>query len=176
MILIWNHIYPGPSYMGCPKCARLWAFHFNWSQLNQLEGFPTKSPSHDQCNFFSCQHIRCFRQFLSFSLPFSLLLYDQICRRGSNQRRWTPPPHHELEKMSSHIRCCLRRSLGPLKMFSLCFYLRNLSRYAVRLPALWILGMRPIVEHRKLAEDARASGSECSYTLDLTAVTNLCIS
>lgn len=121
MILIWNHIYPGPSCMGCPKCARLWAFHFNWSQLNQLEGFPTESPSHDQCNFFSCQHIRCFRQFLSFSLPFSLLLYDKICRRGSNQRRWTPPPHYELEKMSSHIRCCLRRSLGPLKMFSLGF-------------------------------------------------------
>jgi len=63
-----NIIYPGPSCMGCPKCARLWSFHFKWSRLNQLEGFPTVSPSHDQCNFFSCQHIRCFRQFLSLSL------------------------------------------------------------------------------------------------------------
>lgn len=67
--------------------------------------------------------------------------------------------------------------VGALKnVLSRLFYLRNLSRYAVRLPALGFLRMCPIVEHRKPAEDARASGSECSYTLDLTAVTNLCIS
>lgn len=66
--MIWKYI--NLAAWGAPNLPEFEIFISIGSQLNHLEGFPTVSPSHDQCNFFSCQHIRCLRQVSSFSLLF----------------------------------------------------------------------------------------------------------
>ncbi len=89
-------------------------------------------------------------------------LYDQISRRGRVIRGGEQLLTMSWKYVLSHHMLFMQE-----RRFYLCFFLPL---------AAWFLGMRSIAEQRKLAEDAWASGSECSYTLDLTAVKNLCIS
>ncbi len=141
----------------------------NGSQLNQWKDFPV-SPSRDQSHFFSCGTFVASGN--SFLFHFLFSLYDQLAGEAEHQRRCTTP-RHELEKK------CLLTShavyAGAFKCSRSAFS-SGIYGDAVRPLAAWFLGMRSVAEQRKLAEDAWASGSECSYTLDLTAVTNICIS